>query len=128
MKLKLFILSILAVFAPAKPMLVTVGVLVIVDLITGILAARKRGEPITSSGLRRTVAKMFIFQAAVLMAFLTETYMTGDLVPVCKIVSAFIGLVEYTSILENLNEINGSPIFQRLIRMLSKKEKDLDQQ
>lgn len=125
MRVKLFIISILAIFAPIRAAIITVGVLVFIDLITGIWAAKKRKEPITSKGLRRTISKLVVFEAAILLAFLTEKYLTSELVPMCKIATAFIGLIEYTSVLENLNEINGKPIFKKLIDLISKKEDDL---
>lgn len=86
------------------------------------MAARKRGEPITSSNLRKTISKIVIFQTAILLAFLTEHYMMADLLPVSKIVAGYIGMTEYTSILENLNDINGGSIFKALIEKLNKKE------
>lgn len=119
-KLKVLALSILAIFAPIKPAIITVGVMVALDLITGVWAANKRKEPITSNGLKQTVMKLMVFQIALITGFLTEKYLTGDLVPITKIIAAFIGLVEYTSMLENLNEINGQPIFKSIIKKIGK--------
>ena len=42
--LKYFLLSTLAIFAPIKMIIITVGVLIFADLLLGILAARKRNE------------------------------------------------------------------------------------
>jgi predicted transcriptional regulator len=122
MKLKLLLLAILAIFSPLKPAILTVGVLVLSDMVTGIIAAKKRKEQITSAGLRRTLAKLIIFECALLLGYLTEMYLTGNLIPVSKIVAAFIGMVEYKSMLENLNEINGESIFTSLINKLGKDE------
>lgn len=122
MKYKLLLLAVLAVFAPIKTALLTAMGLSVIDCITGIMAARKRGEPITSSNLRKTISKIVIFQTAILLAFLTEHYMMADLLPVSKIVAGYIGMTEYTSILENLNDINGGSIFKALIEKLNKKE------
>lgn len=117
----MFICSLLAVFAPLKPVLLAVLGLVILDFTLGVLAARKRGEPITSSGFKRTVIKLFVFQAAIIAAFVTEVYLTGDLAPVQKIVSCFIGLTELTSIAENLNEISGGNLLKTLIEKIGSK-------
>ena len=122
MKIKYLLLAVLSIFAPIKAAIFTVGVLVFVDLILGVMAAKKRGEHITSGGFRRTISKLFIFEVCLLLAYLTETYLMGGLLPVAKIAAAFIGMTEYTSILENLNEINGAPVFKKLIGILSKKE------
>ena len=104
-----------AIFAPAKGMLLTSLLLIIIDLITGIMAARKSGEPITSSGIRRTVSKLLIYESAIVLAFLVQTYMTGDTVPVSNIVTGMIGLTELTSILENMNTIGGGAILKAII-------------
>lgn len=122
MRLKLLLIATLAIFAPIKAALLTCMGLSVVDCIVGIMAAKKRGETITSSGLRKTISKIVIFQAAILLAFLTEHYMVGDLFPLSKIVAGYIGLVEYTSVLENLNDINGGSVFKALIDKLNKKE------
>jgi hypothetical protein len=108
----------LAIFAPIKAVILVVGVLILADLIVGLLAAHKRGEPISSAGLRRTVTKAFVYEAAVMLGFLTETYLTGDSIPITKIVSGFIGVVELKSILESLDTLNGSPLYASLISKL----------
>lgn len=109
------VVVIAAIFAPAKGMILTSLVLIIVDLITGIMAARKIGTPITSAGIRRTVSKLFIYEMAIVMAFLVQTYMTGDTVPVSSIVTGMIGLTELTSVLENMNTIGGGAILKAIL-------------
>lgn len=116
--LQALFLSTLSVFAPIKAVIVTTLVLVLADLILGVLAAKKRGELLTSAGLRRTITKIFVYETALMLAFLTEQYLTGELVPVCKIVSSFIGLVELKSCTENLNEISGGSLLKVLLEKL----------
>jgi hypothetical protein len=110
--------SVLAVFAPIQMVIITTGVLVFVDLVTGLLAARKRGEKINSGGLRRTVTKTLVYLSAVCVGFLVEKYMLNDFISVSKIVSGLIGAVECKSILENLDSINGSSVFKAAIEKL----------
>lgn len=112
------LLSILAVFAPIKALILVAGVLIFSDLITGILAARKRGEKIKSAPLRRTVTKCFVYEAAIILGWLVENYMIEGYIPVSKIAAGVISLVEFTSILENLDAINGTPLFKSLIKKL----------
>lgn len=114
------LLAICAVFAPIRATIITVMVLTIIDLISGLMAAKHRKEAITSSGLKRTIVKIFIYEAAVLLGYLTEQYMTGDLIPVMKILAGYIGITELTSVLENLEEITGLSILKKLINKLSK--------
>lgn len=112
------LLSTLAVFAPIQSVLLVTGVLIFSDLITGILAARKKKKKITSAGLRRTVTKVAIYNAAIMLGFLTEVYMLDGFLPISKIAAGLISVVEIKSILENLDVLNSSPIFKSLIDKL----------
>lgn len=112
------LISVLAVLAPIKAAMITVGVLIFADLICGLLAAHKRGDKITSAGLRRTATKCFVYQASIITGFLVEKFLIGDIVPVSKIIAGLIGTVELKSLLENLDTINGSPLFLSLINRL----------
>jgi len=113
--------GVVAALAPIKATMLTVGILIVIDLITGIMAARKRGEKITSAALRRTVTKCLVYQTAVVTGFLVEKYLAYDLVPVSKIIGGLIGSVELKSCLENLNTINGNNIFKDLLEKLGSK-------
>jgi phage-related holin len=101
-------------------------VMTLVDLITGLLAARKRGEAVTSLGLRRTVTKLMVYELLVCLAFITEMYLTGPMVPVVKIFAGFIGLTELKSVMENLETLTGMPLIKTLIDKLTNVEKTHD--
>lgn len=111
-------LSVLAVFAPVHGIIIVSLILILSDLVTGVLAAHKKGQAINSSGLRRTVSKMCIYLAAICLGFLVEKYMLSDILPVSKIVAGLISIVEFKSILENLDVLNGSSLFKKLIDKL----------
>lgn len=114
---KLFLAS-LAALAPIKAVMITVGILIIADLITGIWAAHKKQEKISSAAMRRTISKMLIYQLSVVCGFLLETYILGGVIPVAKIVAGVIGMVEFKSILENSNYIIGGDLFKIIITKL----------
>lgn len=116
--LKDIILTVMVVLSPIKATILAILALIVVDLILGIIASKKRKEPITSAGLRRTITKLFVFELALVITFFIQQYLIGDYAPVLKIVTAFTGFTELTSILENLNEINGSPVLSSLISKL----------
>jgi len=107
-----------AIFAPIKAIFLVTGILIFSDLILGIMAAKKRGEKVTSAGLRRTATKVFVYNAAIILGFLVETFMLEGFLPISKITAGLMSVVELTSILENLNTINGSPVFKKLIEKL----------
>lgn len=121
------LLSALAVIAPAKPMLIVVLVLTVFDTFSGIGAARKRGEKISSAGLRRTISKGLVYMIAILTSLLMERYIIEDAVPACKMVAGAIAVVEAKSIFENLETILGQPIFSAALAKLGSKNDDLHQ-
>lgn len=112
-------LALLAVFAPAEQVVLTVMALTGLDMITGILAAKKLGHAITSSGLKRTVVKTAIYEVAILASYLVGMYLTGPYVPVMNICSSLIGLTELKSVLENLDILNGGSFFRSMTNKLS---------
>jgi hypothetical protein len=83
-----------------------VGLLIAVDFVTGILAARKRGEPITSRAMGRTIWKCVGYQLAVISGFALEWLVPGGL-PIAKLCAAAIGLSEFKSLAENIKAITG---------------------
>ena len=99
--------------------MLTTLVFITLDLVLGVMAARKRGEKITSLGFRRTIVKLSIYEVAIMLGFLCETYMTGDLVPISKIIAGFIGITEMKSLMENLNEVSGTDLLKDIISRLA---------
>lgn len=108
----------MAALAPIQAVMVTVGILIFADAATGMYAAHKRGEPMSSAAMRRTVSKMLIYQGVVICGFLLEANLLDHLIPVAKIVAGAIGMVEFKSILENANGIMGMDIFKTVIAKL----------
>lgn len=119
--LKYLAASLIAILAPAKALLISVGFLVIADLATGLWAAYKRKEKIKSARLRDSVSKIVIYNIAVISGFLVETYMLENIFPVSKVVASVIGIVELKSILENANTIRGQDLFSTVIQKLGSK-------
>lgn len=111
----------IAALAPIQAIIISVGILIVGDMVTGILAARKRGENITSAAMRRTVSKMFVYQLTVISGFLLEHYILGGVLPVAKIVAGVIGMVEFKSMLENVNKITGIDILSDLMKKIGSK-------
>lgn len=117
----------LAALAPIHMVMLTVGFLIFADLFTGIWAAKKRKESVSSAALRRTVSKIVIYQLAVISGFMLETYILDNVLPVAKIVAGVIGMVEFKSILENSNGIVGGNIFQLVLKKLGS-ENDINKE
>ena len=108
-------------FAPIQPLLITVGVLIAADTVTGIMAAKKRGEKITSAGLGRSIVKMFVYQTVLITGFLMEKYLLQDTgIPILKLISGVIGLTEFISLLENTETLTGVDLL-KLKKLLGSK-------
>jgi phage-related holin len=105
--MKNLLLATLAVLAPLESTVLTVLAIVLMDLLTGLVAARKTHTNITSAGLKRTIVKLAVYLPAILGAYLVGTYLTGPYIPVANIVGGFIGITELKSILENLDAASG---------------------
>lgn len=121
------VISILAVFAPIKTIIASMLFLVFCDQLTGMWAAHKRGESMTSAAMRRTYSKIAIYLIGVLCAYVVEVYMISNAFPLSKLIAGCVGSIELKSILENCNEIYGSNIFQTLITKLGSKNDTKDQ-
>lgn len=116
--LEALVVSALSIFAPIKTIMIVVLILILSDLVTGIMAAIKRKEPITSAALRRTVSKILAYELAIALGFVAQTYLMDGSIDVTKILSSLVGLVELKSCLENLNEVSGTDLLKSLIDKL----------
>jgi phage-related holin len=116
--LKSLFLSALAVFAPVQAVLLAVLALVLLDAVTGIWAARKRGEEIRSAGLRRTVSKVLAYEVAIVAGHIVGVYLLAGALPVVSLICGCIALVEGVSILENIQTVTGSNLFKAVIDRL----------
>ena len=113
------LVSSLAFLLPIKLVIITAGVLILTDLLTGMAAARKRNEKITSAGLSRTLAKMAVYQTVIITGYMLQMNLLSNMVPVINIVGGVIGMVEFKSIIENANCILGADIFKEVMARLS---------
>lgn len=95
-----------AILAPIHGVMIAVGFLIGADFITGVAAAVKRKEKITSRAMSRTVWKILCYQLAVISGFAMEQLLV-DIFPVAKLAAAAIGLVEFKSLIENIKTITG---------------------
>lgn len=117
------LVAIVAVLAPVKMALLTTLLLVLVDLLTGLVAARKQGSIITSLGLKKTIVKLLVYELIIVLSYLIDTYLTGGTILLLNIVSGLIGITELRSVVENLNIITGDKLLDSLLNAISSKDK-----
>ena len=112
-------------FAPIWVLVLWMTIFVIFDLISGIMAAKKRGELLKSSKLRRTINKLVWYFAAVLLAHGLDSGILSFIdLHLAAFTAAIICGVELYSVLENAYCITENRVFWLLTQFTTKKIKD----
>jgi uncharacterized membrane protein len=93
-------------FLPIKHFLIFTIFVVFADTITGIIAAKKRGEKITSKGLYRTSQKVVVYFCGI-MIFHGASVTFGLPSQIVYSVSFLIAFTELYSVSENIKSITG---------------------
>lgn len=94
---------------PIAQFIAIAGLLVTSDWVTGVWAAYKRHERITSKGLRRTVEKILMYSLAIFITMVVEVAFFSSHYVVAA-VALYICLVELYSNLENISSITNTNI------------------
>jgi hypothetical protein len=93
-------------FVPIKGFLLFVIAVTFADMVTGIKAARKKGQKINSRGLYRTSEKIAVYFVGI-MIFEGAKNTFSLPVPITYMVAFLIATVELYSISENIKRITG---------------------
>lgn len=91
-----------------KEVLIGLMVLIIIDFIMGVSAAKLRGEPIMSSKVKHTALKICAYYAVIASAHVTEKSLVDTFSLADEMVIAFFSLTEFISILENAGRMGFS--------------------
>lgn len=110
--------AIISIFTPITPILLSVGVLIIIDFIVGLWRAFKMKEQITSRKMGNTISKMLLYQLTIISLFIFETYILGSIVPVTKIGAALISITEIKSIDESVEKMTGLGVWKKLVKII----------
>jgi hypothetical protein len=121
--LPMFVATI-SIFTPVIPMLLTIGVLIVIDFLVGIYRAFKMNEQITSRKMGNTISKMFLYQLTIISLFLFETFILMGILPVTKIGSVLISITELKSIDESVEKMTGVGIWKKLVRIIKRGESE----
>jgi len=106
-------------FLPIKHFLIFTIFVVFADTVTGILAAKKRKEPITSKGLYRTSQKILTYFCGI-MIFHGASITFGLPSQITYSVSFIIAATELFSISENIKSITGTNIGTIILRFFTR--------
>lgn len=121
-------LIILAFLVPIKPLILTVGICIAADTIIGIWRAKKMKEKITSRKLSNIISKMLLYQGAVILFFMIETWILGDIIGLftkiplllTKLVACTLVYIELKSVDESYEIIHGYSIWDKFKEMLKR--------
>jgi hypothetical protein len=109
--------------SPIHSALYTVIGLILAELITGVWAAVRSGTSTYEKLISKAyIGKLFLYQAILILAYLIETNLTGDAIPLLKGASIMITLTEVILIAKNAKIVVGDD--KVLDYVLSKLEKD----
>ncbi len=115
----------LSFVAPLAPFFWLAVGLVIADTITGIIAAQKRGDKITSKGFGRVMSKIIVYMMAILACYGVEVVLSigGN---VTYVAVGAIAFTELLSILENTRVVTGANVADAVRRLLPRQKKEFD--
>jgi phage-related holin len=104
---------------PLKQFVAVTLMMVVFDLISGIQAAKKRGEIIHSKGLRRSVLKFAMYCMAILGGdAIARVYFPTF--PMVYAISCYICVTEFYSVLENVGTVTGTNVLSVVREQLEK--------
>ena len=121
-----------AFFLPISGILIMIGVLILIDTMTGIWKANKLKEKITSRKLSSIISKLALYEITVIMFFLIDKFILNDIlltffsVPfmLTKIVALVLSSIEVMSINENYKAVKSIDLWQSM-KLLFARAKDI---
>jgi Bacteriophage holin family len=119
-KVKIWFIALLAIFAPMAATLSVTGLLIVLDFITGIFVAVKQKQQITSNRMRDTLGKILAYESTLIICYLMQHFMMGDLLPIVNITSTYLAIVEGTSLLEHIESLTGQPVLSVIIDKINR--------
>jgi len=111
-----------AFFLPISGILLMIGVLIVIDTITGIWKAKKIGDKITSRKLSSIISKLALYELTVIMFFLIDKFILNDIIltffsvpfMLTKVVALVLSSIEVMSINENYKVVKGIDLWQSM--------------
>jgi len=121
-------------FLPITGILFLIGFAILVDTITGIWKAKKLGIPITSRKLSAIISKLMLYEVAVILFYLIDSFILNDIIltffsvplMLTKILSLVLVSIEVISISENYKAVKGIDLWQAM-KLLFARARDIKQ-
>lgn len=96
--------------------LVAIMMLMFIDFILAVTAAKRNGEPITSRKASRSVIKGIVYFSAISAGYFADLTIPGDFIQGSMV--AFVGVTEFISVLENVGR-HGYSTPKKLLNQLN---------
>ena len=110
--------GVMAFMIPLIPFMALCGFMILVDMITGVKAAKKKGLEITSRRRKDTVTKGIVYMSALIISH-SCVLLFKIPVPMLEITGGYIVYTELTSIDENYFTLTGKKLFYHLKKVLN---------
>lgn len=115
-------LLVIAFLAPIWTAMIATIVLIGIDTVFGILAAKKQKIKISSRKFSMVLIKLLVYNLLIIASFITESYLFAGL-PIVKLTLMFIGLTEFLSIGESFSIITGKSFIKYIKEFITSKIK-----
>lgn len=110
-----FLTMVLSYFSPLKGFALALILAVIIDFISGIWAAKKRKEKISSHVMRNSVTKLLCYSLTIIFCWVIQKEVfVFEWAKIVNLATALIVLSELKSILENFGHITGNKVFNKI--------------
>lgn len=125
---KLIIWAFCVYLIPTYELIGVILLLLIIDFITGIWAAIKKGEKITAKKMGLTIDRMIVYMLGIIAAYGIQHGIAQDAIKVMMIFTTLIGVREFKSIVENIEVITGARIWSYIVSQITTllPDKDFD--
>ncbi len=128
--LSTLILSIATFFVPISHLLLLVGVFIFADTALGMYKSYKKNDTITSRKFSNIVSKMFLYQGAIILAYMLDAFLLGEFsklfidieLLITKLTTLVIIFTEIKSLDENFKIVTGIHLWQVFKKMLRRAE------
>ena len=136
MKTKLVLLatSFLSILSPVMPMIYIALFVILIDTGFGIWRSVKKGgwKAFRSRRLSHTLSKAFLYSGAILMVFLIEKYIAGDLIGhfisvdlvMTKMIAFFCVATEIKSINESYEDVTGKNMIKAIREFVTRAKEE----
>jgi hypothetical protein len=133
-KLILIATSFLSILSPVMPMIYIAFFVILVDTGFGIWRSVKKGgwKAFRSRRLSHTLSKAFLYSGAILMVFLIEKYIAGDLIGhfisvdlvMTKMIAFFCVATEIKSINESYEDVTGKNMIKAVREFVTRAKEE----